>query len=252
MDRLGKYWISILQWFTVRCIPDPRSCRDELESQLMLPVDEMFLRTMRGPIVFEVFASLYHGNVEVYPNLHVVDGSVTADRDQRVRRTLTCNIAIPEGETVPINVLDSRIQVWMGFLAGIANYMVPLGVFKVDRLARVNRGLISVSGSSFESYIVDNLYLGDQNDISAYPQGSNVVNSIRDVILTSFDNAVFEVLPGVEHQKDLERGLGNARGQDLLGRSRVLGRPYRVRRVLHPCWCFSTSLAAQSSRARSL
>ena len=71
----------------------------------MLPVDEMFLRTMRGPIVFEVFASGDHGNVEHYPNLHVVDGSVTADRDQRVRRTLTCNIAIPEGETVPINVL---------------------------------------------------------------------------------------------------------------------------------------------------
>ena len=85
--------------------------------------------------------------------------------------------------------------------------MVPRGVFKVDRLARVNRGLISVSGSSFESYIVDNLYLGDQNDISAYPQGSNVVNSIRDVILTSFDNAVFEVLPGVDTKKTLSGDL---------------------------------------------
>ena len=63
---------------------------------------------------------------------------------------------------------------------------------------RVNRGTLNISGTSFESYVIDNKYIGSTDEIMTYPAGSNVVDTIKDIILTSFADASFEIMTSVD------------------------------------------------------
>ena len=164
----------------------------------MLPVDNVFLSALRGSVVFDVVVNVYEGTGLIYEGLKIVDGSVTADRESNVRRTLDCTVAMHEWEEVPLDVIDTRLQVWMGFNIGGSPTMLPVGVFKVDSIQRVNRGTLNISGTSFESYVIDNKYIGSTDEVMTYPAGSNVVDTIKDIILTSFADASFEIMTSVD------------------------------------------------------
>ena len=213
----------------------------------MLPVDNVFLSALRGSVVFDVVVNVYEGTGLIYEGLKIVDGSVTADRESNVRRTLDCTVALHEWEEVSLDVIDTRLQVWMGFNIGGSPTMLPVGVFKVDSIRRVNRGTLSITGTSFESYVIDNKYIGSTDEIMTYPAGSNVVDTIKDIILTSFADASFEIMTSVDDTAVLSADVVMAVEQTYWDAAEILANKFGAEIFCTPTGNFA-SRSAHGSR----
>lgn len=114
-------------------------------------------------------------------SVKAVSGTVTADRKARARRTFSTEIALHEWEDIPVDIASSRVQVWTGVYIGNLSMMVPVGVFRVDEISRLNAGTVSLSGSSLEEYVTDNQWL-ETGEIAA---GSPIIQSIKQIVVDS-------------------------------------------------------------------
>ena len=154
---------------------------------------------------------VFSGSTQVSENddpLGISGGSITVDRNQKARRSLSCTVPLtqwqdpgqrwPWEDPVPIDVFQTRIEVWLGYDLGAYLEVVPAGTFRVDELGRTSNGELSISGTSLESYVIENTVLDESEYAKA---GDNCIDSIKALITACFsttDAPVFDVTPAAQ------------------------------------------------------
>ena len=122
----------------------------------------------------------------------VLSGNVTADRNQRARRSFSAEIALHDWEDVPVNVVSSRVQIWTGVLMGSMEMMIPIGVFRVDTIGRKNGGTLSLGGSSLEEFVIESKW----ENTGRYTKGTPVLAEIQKIIRDCVPGDVtFDITP---------------------------------------------------------
>jgi hypothetical protein len=171
----------------------------------MIPVDPLLLEAFRYSHTRTVYMTVYSGSTRVTePLLAIKDGSVTANRDQRARRSLSCSIPLSQWEDVPaLNVISSRVLIEVGFDLGAQAVVMPVGMFRVNELGRNNAGELSLSGTSLESYVIED----DFERETTYPIGVNCLDKLREVILESLPDANFIIDPAINPAIQLHKPL---------------------------------------------
>lgn len=172
----------------------------------MLDISAEMLNMLIQSYRINTRVDLYKGDVLTAEDIKVSAGRVTANREQRARRTSTLSVPTYTWDKLDINVTNSRFQVWSGANFGARSFLLPLGVFRVDSVSRVNRGVIEIVGTSLESYIIEHVLTTPRT----ITKGSLIIDSIMQLIQESF--------PGVvqfEYGKGFEPPLGMVTDYDL-------------------------------------
>ena len=116
----------------------------------------------------------------------VVSGSVTADRTGNARRSFSSEIALHAWEDIPVNIVTSRVQIWTGVLMGSMEMMIPIGVFRVDSIGRVNAETLSISGSSLEEFVIEDKWLA----AGQIDKGTPIISKIQSLVSGSIPGDV--------------------------------------------------------------
>jgi hypothetical protein len=170
----------------------------------MITVDPEFFKIIQKSHSISCVAKIYKTNVDTGETIKITQGNITADNGQRVRRSLNCSMALNSWEDRKLDVVSSRLQVWLGVYNAFNIIWVPVGVFRVDSLARGDYGDISISGTSLEAYVIDNLFEKTQN----FAAGTSIITHIKKLVTDSIADAQFEtnaemaaagVTPVVDH-----------------------------------------------------
>ena len=159
----------------------------------MISIDPMLLQAFRYSHVRTVYITVYSGYTALTEPMQILaSGSVRADRNQRARRQLTASIPLSQWEDVPdLNVISSRVLVEMGFDLGATSVVLPLGLFRVNELSRNNAGELQLSGTSMESYVIEDAFEKE----TTYPIGTNCLDKLKAVITETLPEARFEIAP---------------------------------------------------------
>lgn len=156
------------------------------------PEFALFLSMIRNSHVRSFSMLLFKGTQLVSDDFNIADGSVTADRDSNARRKMSLTIPLTQWDDSPvqlINVIDSRIQLGIGFDLGAYSLNIPLGVFRVDSLGRKNDAELVVEGVGLEAYVYEHEVL-DATEIPT--EASRCIDSIETLIRNAFPDAVFD------------------------------------------------------------
>lgn len=186
----------------------------------MIPVDDIFLEAIKESHVLSCRINVIQlqgtgASLEqtlVAENVGVISGSVTADSSSNARRTFQAVVPIRSDNTyydsrdpltndpknLPLNVLDSQVQVFSGVQIGERTVQVPLGVFRVDEVKRRNRDALSISGSSLEVYVVENVETASKT----YSKTALVLQTIKDIILDVLPYVEFDVGDDVDSDSE--------------------------------------------------
>lgn len=154
----------------------------------MIAVDSEFFEIISKSHSIAVRALIFNGVTATGDALKVTQGSITADRSQRARRSINCTMALNTWEDLPLDVIASRIQVALGVYNGFKIIWVPVGVFRVEDLARVDRGSIAVTGTSLEVYVIDDIF----EKTRVFAKGVSCINTIKTLVTESLPDAIFE------------------------------------------------------------
>lgn len=112
-------------------------------------------------VATEVKLIMTNGQTMILPHS---GGSVTVDRSQAARRT--CSVTLPDPTLIPrtpsdaLNVYGARLRISRGIIYGDGTTeLVPVGMFRVENVSGdVDLGPVTVTGSSFEAYLVDDSF----------------------------------------------------------------------------------------------
>ena len=110
-----------------------------------------------------------------------VSGSVTADRTAKARRTFSAEIALHSWEDIPVDIIKSRVQIWTGVYMGSMSMMVPVGVFRVDSISRINTGTLSLGGSSLEEFVIQDQW----TEAGTLTKGIPIISTIQSIVNAS-------------------------------------------------------------------
>jgi hypothetical protein len=165
----------------------------------------MLLQAFRYSHVRTVFITVYQGYKNLTGPMQVLaGGQVRADRGQRARRQLTASIPLSQWEDVPeLNVISSRVLVEMGFDLGGTSVVLPLGLFRVNELSRNNAGELQLTGTSMESYVIEDTFEKE----TTYAIGSKCLDQLKAAILETLPEAKFEVDPAINVATTLHKPL---------------------------------------------
>lgn len=138
----------------------------------MIPVSAEFLDALSSSQQVSVRADLRKAGVTLYSGLPVTSGSVTVTRTQVASRRLDCVLApelpLPNYLVEPVytgslvGVFGHEVKLyWTLHFAGGGSESVPLGVFRIDKIdgSLVDDQPVSLSASSHESYVVDDVFI---------------------------------------------------------------------------------------------
>jgi len=157
-------------------------------------VSKEFLLTLRESHVVACRADLYLGTEFGVKNetlairdLHIIEGSVTASRKDNVRRTCDLTIALDPWLDLPeVDIYRGRIQLYYGIEAQPGNpEMLPMGRFRVNDFGRANRGVVTISGTSYESFLIDDRFFQPRKP----PLGVSTIAAIKVLIGESVPGA---------------------------------------------------------------
>lgn len=155
----------------------------------MIPVSDLYLATLARSHRVTAAVSRYNPYDQGHEKLLLVtSGQITADAGGRARRSITFSLAREDAEDVALDVLGSRVAVWLGVDTGNQVEVVPGGVFRVNSIDRGNRSAINIQGTSFESYVVDDVYYKN----IVYEKYAPLLLTIETIISEAFPEAQFE------------------------------------------------------------
>jgi hypothetical protein len=140
--------------------------------------------------------------------MRITGGSITANRNSKARRSLKCTVALTAWQDIPkFNVVTSRVQVWMGYdISGKAPVLIPVGVFRVDELARGADGTMEITGTSLESYVIENRFLSERQALAGTVCLTEIQRLIQECFLhepagpDGFPPSLFDITPWAASQ----------------------------------------------------
>jgi len=147
-----------------------------------------FLEMLRYSNTVTAKLDLYTGTTLVQADVPISAGGVNAVRKGNARRTFNATIALNSWEEVPIDCYSSRVQVWVGIesIPGV-DMVLSQGVFRVESLSREMVGAVSFTGTSLESFVIDDRFFTPRTPT----KGAGTIASIKTLITESFPTAGF-------------------------------------------------------------
>jgi hypothetical protein len=122
---------------------------------------------------------IYRGAGLVYPDVPIVSGSVTSDRDANTRWSAKISLGLKAWEQLTgIDVTGCSFFVRRGVTTLGYTEMLPLGMYRIDDIDRDDGGTIELTGSGFESYVIDDRFLYPRQP----PYGQSTVQAMVDLI----------------------------------------------------------------------
>lgn len=152
------------------------------------------LEELRTPFVSHTVMDMYDGDslVPSLTDIPVMSGKISSDRSANARHKLDAEILMdyPVGFRQPFNPYSTRCQVYYGVeLGGRTIEYVPVGRFRIEDANQTNRNSLAITGSSLESYVVDDRFLTPRKP----PTGSSTIATIIALIRETLPTAQFRV-----------------------------------------------------------
>jgi Domain of unknown function (DUF5047) len=137
----------------------------------------------------ECVVDFYQNGVLAWESAPVVGGTLTADRGATVRLNCDLTVAIEEWAELPVDNRGGRFKVRRGLGTLGFRESLQLGEFRIDDIKRPSTGVVSITGSGLESYIVDARFLTPRTP--AY--GASTIDQIRTLVTEVLPDAQFEL-----------------------------------------------------------
>ena len=154
----------------------------------MQPVSDQFLAALTAPHVLARQVDAFSGTTLLRGRLPITDGSVTADRGNKVRRSLSLTVSdialMPRAAGDPLAVYGNTLHVHRGIqYPNGAEELAPVGVFQIvsvdgDR----DVGPLSVTGRSLEGLVADDPFLVPQPSTGMGPCASTIAALITQTL----------------------------------------------------------------------
>lgn len=171
----------------------------------MWPVPAGYGDVLRSAHGLRVFVDVWKGSTRTWSGLPITGGSITVDRTQATRRTVSLTVPpflrsgaytdTPALPSVPSDVLGhygQELVVRHALVDPAGNVLVvPVGRFRIDSGAGSDLGLTeaTITGSSRECYVVDDVFTSART-----LSGASAVAIIQSLILESLPSADVAVL----------------------------------------------------------
>jgi hypothetical protein len=187
---------------------------------------------------------IYVGPTLLYPDVPVTDGSVTSDRDAKVRWNAKVDLALyPWQDVSLIDAYRTRFKIYRGVTSLGYTEMLQLGEYRVDEISRSDIGRLTLSGSGLEAYVVDARFLNPRTP----PTGAGTIQSISDLItevvphvgriypMNTYDSRVQATAPWDKDRIDAVLALADSLNTDIFadyaGRFVLADKPTATARV---------------------
>ena len=174
----------------------------------MWPVSQQFQDALTNSHTVIQRADVYYGGVLKAQGVPITGGSVTVDRNSKVRRTcqvqLATDVRVDSTESMYLPN-GGEIMLYRGIDFGPTEELVPLGVFRIDTLnVQEPSGAISVQGSDRSVMVQDDRFIAPEKAISTTVKGEierlvaesagtvDVVDNMPGVDRTMWAEAVWE------------------------------------------------------------
>lgn len=157
----------------------------------MLTTDPLLLDLFRYSNTVLTKLDLYSGTELVQADVQISQGSVTSTWKANARRTFSATVVpLYMWEDLRIDVYSARVRAFVGIemQPGVKKYLCQ-GSYRVDSISRENAGAISISGTSFESYVIQDRFWTPTTPTT----GVSTIASIKTLISDSFPPAEFVV-----------------------------------------------------------
>lgn len=135
----------------------------------------------------KVRVDIYRNGASVGPSVPVVEGSVEQDRGSKVRWSSDVTLAMEAWEATGIDAKVCRFKVWRGLDVLPDEAMTQLGEYRVDEVTRDEAGLVKLTGTSLETYVVDARFITPRTP----PYGVSTVDHIMTLIREAVPDARF-------------------------------------------------------------
>lgn len=154
----------------------------------MQPVSDQFLAALTGPHNLAKRIDAYSGTTLLMGRLPFTDGSVTADRDNKVRRSLSLTVSdialMPKVAGDPLAVYGNTLHVHRGIqYPDGTEEVAPVGVFQIQSVTGDRDvGPLSVAGRSLEGVVADDPFVTPMASTGMGPCASTIAALITQVL----------------------------------------------------------------------
>lgn len=156
----------------------------------MLKASALLQEAARYSRTLSARVDIYHGRTPTHSNVPVTAGSLTGDRSSKVRLNASLTLAMTGDDATGIDTRHCRFKVYRGVESiGVAERM-QLGEFRVDEVTRDETGLIQVTGSGLESYVIDARFIRPRTP----PRGTSTIAYITTLIREALPTVPIRVL----------------------------------------------------------
>jgi hypothetical protein len=133
---------------------------------------------------------VYHGQSRTHSDVPVTAGTLTADRTRQYRLGASLTLAMTPDDATGIDTRHCRFKVHRGVESiGVVERM-QLGEFRVDEVSRNETGLIQLTGSGLESYVIDARFIRPRTP----PRGTGTLDYIATLIREAVPSAMVRML----------------------------------------------------------
>lgn len=144
----------------------------------MIPVSNLLREAARYSRTLSSRCDVYYGTVMIHADAHVVTGSYTCERGNKVRLNAKVTLAVEETALTTVDTWHTRFKLYRGIESIGYSERFQLGDFRVDEVSRSEDGLIELTGSGLENYIIDARFIRPRTP----PYGASTVHTISDLI----------------------------------------------------------------------
>lgn len=151
----------------------------------MIPASLLLQEAARYSQTLSVQVDIYRGSTPLHLGVPVVDGSIKSDRTGTIRLNADVTLAFTEYEATGIDTRRCSFRISRGVESLGYVERSPMGRFRVDDVSRDELGLVQLSGSGRETYVVDARFLQPRTP----PRGQSTVKTITDLIKEALPSA---------------------------------------------------------------
>lgn len=145
----------------------------------MIPASALLRQAARLSQTQELKVDIVRGGQVILPDVDVIGGKQSSDRGSKIRTTADIELAVPNPKDMfKIRETTDRFRVKRGFKSLGITEVIQHGEFRIDEITYSDEGVLELSGSSLEAYIIDARFLRPRTP----PYGQSTVGQISYLI----------------------------------------------------------------------